>query len=42
MARRGRSTRMRRVDTALRQVLAEAVGRELADPRLGFLTITRA
>jgi ribosome-binding factor A len=31
---------MRRVDTALRQVLAEAVGRELADPRLGFVTIT--
>ena len=32
---------MRRVDTALRQVLAEAVGRELSDPRLGFVTITR-
>jgi ribosome-binding factor A len=31
---------MRRVDTALRQVLAEAVGRELSDPRLGFVTIT--
>jgi ribosome-binding factor A len=31
---------MRRVNTALRQVLAEAVGRELADPRLGFVTIT--
>ena len=31
---------MRRVDTALRQVLAEAVARELADPRLGFVTIT--
>lgn len=41
MARRERSTRMRRVDTALRQVLAEAVGRELSDPRLGFVTITR-
>jgi ribosome-binding factor A len=40
MARPKRSTRMRRVDTALRQVLAEAVGRELADPRLGFVTIT--
>ncbi|WP_217915777.1 30S ribosome-binding factor RbfA [Miltoncostaea marina] len=40
MARRPRSTRMRRVDTALRQVLAEAVGRELSDPRLGFVTIT--
>lgn len=41
VARRERSTRMRRVDTALRQVLAEAVGRELSDPRLGFVTITR-
>lgn len=40
MARRPRSTRMRRVDTALRQVLAEAIGRELSDPRLGFVTIT--
>jgi ribosome-binding factor A len=40
MARPKRSTRMRRVDTALRQVLAEAVARELADPRLGFVTIT--
>lgn len=40
MARRQRSTRMRRVDTVLREVLAEAVGRELSDPRLGFVTIT--
>jgi ribosome-binding factor A len=32
---------MRRVDAALRQVLAEAVARELSDPRLGFVTITR-
>lgn len=39
MARRPRSTRMRRVDTALQEVLAEAVGR-LSDPRLGFVTIT--
>lgn len=31
---------MRRVNGLLREVLAEAVGRELADPRLGFLTIT--
>lgn len=38
---RERSTRMRRVDTALQQVLAQAVGRELSDPRLGFVTITR-
>ncbi|MEZ0285099.1 MAG: 30S ribosome-binding factor RbfA [Thermoleophilia bacterium] len=41
MSRRERSTRMRRVDTALRQVLAEAVARDLSDPRLGFVTITR-
>jgi ribosome-binding factor A len=41
VARRERSTRMRRVDAALREVLAEAVGRELSDPRLGFVTITR-
>jgi ribosome-binding factor A len=41
VARRERTTRMRRVDTALRQVLAEAVARELSDPRLGFVTITR-
>jgi ribosome-binding factor A len=41
MGRARRSTRMRRVDAALRQVLAEAVGRELSDPRLGFVTITR-
>jgi ribosome-binding factor A len=39
MARRPRSTRMRRVDTALQQVLAEAVA-GLSDPRLGFVTIT--
>lgn len=41
MARRPRSTRMRRVDAVLRQELAEAIGRELSDPRLGFVTITR-
>lgn len=40
MARRERSTRMRRVDTAVRQVVAEAVA-QLSDPRLGFVTITR-
>jgi ribosome-binding factor A len=40
MARRPRSTRMRRVDTALQEVLAEAVAR-LSDPRLGFVTITQ-
>jgi ribosome-binding factor A len=40
MAKRARTTRMRRVDTALRQVLAEVIARELSDPRLGFVTIT--
>jgi ribosome-binding factor A len=34
------STRMRRINVALRQVLGEAIGRELVDPRLGFITIT--
>jgi ribosome-binding factor A len=34
------STRMRRINVALRQVLGEAIGRELVDPRLGFVTIT--
>lgn len=40
MARRPRSTRMRRVDAAVRQVLAEVIARELSDPRLGFVTVT--
>ena len=31
--------RMRRVNESLRQVLSESVG-ELADPRLGFVTVT--
>jgi ribosome-binding factor A len=31
---------MRRINVALRQVLGEAIGRELVDPRLGFVTIT--
>ena len=39
MPKKPRSTRMRRVDTALQQVLAEAVA-GLSDPRLGFVTIT--
>lgn len=33
-------TRMRRVNAALREILADAVGRQLSDPRLGFITIT--
>ena len=36
----GQSTRMRRVNATLREVLAETVARELSDPRLGFITFT--
>src|SRR5271163_4310241 len=32
--------RMRRVNQAIRQVLADALAGELADPRLGFVTVT--
>jgi ribosome-binding factor A len=32
--------RMRRVDEALREVLGEALGRDLKDPRVGFVTVT--
>jgi ribosome-binding factor A len=32
--------RMRRVDEAVRQVLADAVAGELKDPRVGFVTVT--
>src|SRR4051812_9246635 len=32
--------RMRRVDEAMRQVLGDALGRELKDPRIGFVTVT--
>jgi ribosome-binding factor A len=31
---------MRRVDEAIRQVLGEAVGVDLKDPRIGFVTVT--
>ncbi len=33
------SARMRRVNAAVREVLAEAIG-ELRDPRIGFVTVT--
>ncbi len=33
------STRMRRVNEAVREVLSEALG-ELKDPRIGFVTVT--
>ena len=32
--------RMRRVDEAVRQVLADALAGELSDPRAGFITVT--
>ncbi|MGD0196423.1 MAG: 30S ribosome-binding factor RbfA [Solirubrobacteraceae bacterium] len=31
---------MRRVDEAVRQVLADAIAEELKDPRVGFITVT--
>jgi len=31
---------MRRVDEAMRQVLGEAISKELKDPRVGFVTVT--
>lgn len=32
--------RMRRVDEAIRQVIADALAGELKDPRVGFVTVT--
>ncbi len=32
--------RMRRVDEAIRQVLADTLAGELSDPRVGFITVT--
>ena len=37
--RQPRSSRMRKVDELLREVIAEEVGR-LKDPRIGFVTVT--
>ena len=34
------SGRMRRVDEAVRQVVADALAHELKDPRIGFVTVT--
>jgi ribosome-binding factor A len=31
---------MRRVDEAIREVLSDALGQELKDPRIGFVTVT--
>jgi ribosome-binding factor A len=35
-----RSDRMRRVDEAVRAVLADAIAKHLKDPRVGFVTVT--
>jgi ribosome-binding factor A len=32
--------RMRRVDEAVREVLSEAIAKDLLDPRVGFVTVT--
>ena len=37
---RMRSGRMRRVDEAMRAVLSDAIGKDLKDPRIGFVTVT--
>ena len=34
------SERMRRIDEAIRQVLADVLAGDLADPRVGFVTVT--
>ena len=34
------SDRMRRVDEAIREVLSDAMGSGLKDPRIGFVTVT--
>jgi ribosome-binding factor A len=35
-----RTSRMRRVDVALKEVLSTAIARDLKDPRIGFITVT--
>src|SRR5579875_680320 len=32
--------RMRRVDEAVREVLSDAISKDLKDPRIGFVTVT--
>ena len=34
------SSRMRRVDEAMRVVLSDAISKEILDPRVGFVTVT--
>ena len=35
------TSRMRKVNEALREVLAEAISAEMKDPRIGFVTVTQ-
>jgi ribosome-binding factor A len=35
-----RGGRMRRVDVAMREVLSDAIAKDLKDPRVGFVTVT--
>ena len=35
-----KSERMRRVNEAVREVLSEAITKEIRDPRVGFITVT--
>src|SRR6201985_3499955 len=35
-----RGGRMRRVEEAMRAVLSDAIGKDLKDPRIGFVTVT--
>ncbi|CAA9491294.1 MAG: Ribosome-binding factor A [uncultured Solirubrobacteraceae bacterium] len=35
-----KADRLRRVDEAMREVLSEAVTKEIKDPRVGFVTVT--
>ncbi len=35
-----KSERIRRVDEAVREVLSDAIAKELKDPRVGFVTVT--
>ena len=35
-----KSDRMRRVDEAVREVLSDAITKQLKDPRVGFVTVT--
>lgn len=40
MAEKAPSPRRRRAGVMIKEVVAETIGRELSDPRLGFVTVT--